>query len=382
MPNSLLHSRPLVLRMLAILSLSCLDASFSYAQIQEAEQAPSAARLGEPRTARYRVGMRIEARSGTVQKIRAMVTVPLPCDLQQSEIVEEDISDQIDKVIYRDLPGGGARQLLIHINRLPSGETAHAIVTFEVRTHSILPPLETELLVIPKRPGRGLRPYLGESPYIEVRHRKIRTAVKEALARLQPNESPVDSENGDGAESGERREDASIDNDSKDRPAEETAGEGRGDSPPSPTGGPTDWQRVEALYDYARDTVEYLEGPDKSAVRALKDRKGDCQAISALFVAMCRTAKIPARIVWVHDHNYPEFYLEDAEGNGHWYPCESSGLRAFGQMPTIRTILQRGDNFRVPERPRERLRYASDYLIGLPTPGGGKPSVKYIREQL
>ena len=76
---------------------------------------------------------------------------------------------------------------------------------------------------------------------------------------------------------------------------------------------------------------------------------------------------------------YPEFYLEHAEGEGHWYPCESAGTRAFGEMPLARTILQKGDNFRVPER-KEKLRYASDFMIGLPTPGGGKPKVKYIRE--
>ncbi|MGL4512863.1 MAG: transglutaminase-like domain-containing protein, partial [Lacipirellulaceae bacterium] len=75
-----------------------------------------------------------------------------------------------------------------------------------------------------------------------------------------------------------------------------------------------------------------------------------------------------------------EFYLEDAEGNGKWYPAESAGTRAFGEMPLARVILQRGDDFRVPERPRERLRYASDLLVGKPLPGSGKPSVKYIRE--
>jgi hypothetical protein len=48
-------------------------------------------------------------------------------------------------------------------------------------------------------------------------------------------------------------------------------------------------------------------------------------------------------------------------------------------MPLARVILQKGDNFSVPER-KERLRYASDYMIGIPTLGGGKPSVKYIRE--
>src|SRR5262249_27217275 len=71
-----------------------------------------------------------------------------------------------------------------------------------------------------------------------------------------------------------------------------------GDAAPA-TPAHTDWERIEALYDYARAHVSYLEGPDKSAVRALTDGKGDCQAIAALFVAMCRTAKVPARMVWV-----------------------------------------------------------------------------------
>jgi len=367
-------------------------------QIKTAETSPGAPRYGAARASHYRVGASIQARRGAVQKVRAMVAVPYPCPEQQVEVVDEDISEQVDSLKYRDLPGGGARQMLIAIGRLPAGEEAHAIVTFEVRTRPILPPRETANLKIPAKPGRELKRFLSRSPYIEVGHRKIRAAATEALAGL-------------------------------DQAA-------------------TDWQRVEALYDYVQKTIDYLEGPDKSAVKTLKDRQGDCQAISALFVALCRTEKIPARIVWVHEHNYPEFYLEEplatepggeqesaaiaagkgsksaagresvqaakmadsagtkaAHGSGahgskarpaakksrhgkrpasigHWYPCESSGRRAFGEMPLTRTVLQKGDNFRVPERPRERLRYASDYLIGLPTPGGGKPSVKYIREQL
>ncbi len=117
-------------------------------------------------------------------------------------------------------------------------------------------------------------------------------------------------------------------------------------------------------------------------MKTLADASGDCQNISALFVALCRTAGVPARIVWVHEHNYAEFCLVDPQGKPHWFPCESSGTRAFGEMPLARTILQKGDNFRVPERPRIKLRYASDYLIGLPVPGSGKPRVRYIRNQL
>jgi hypothetical protein len=89
---------------------------------------------------------------------------------------------------------------------------------------------------------------------------------------------------------------------------------------------------------------------------------------------------VPARVVWVDQHAYAEFYLEDAKGNGSWYPIESAGTRAFGGMPLARTILQKGDNFQVPERRGERLFYASDYLIALPVGNSGKPTVKYIRE--
>ena len=73
--------------------------------------------------------------------------------------------------------------------------------------------------------------------------------------------------------------------------------------------------------------------------------------------------------------------MEHAEGQGHWYPVESAGTRSFGEMPLARVVMQKGDNFTVPER-RERLRYASDYLLGVQTPGSGKPTAKYIREPL
>ena len=84
------------------------------------------------------------------------------------------------------------------------------------------------------------------------------------------------------------------------------------------------WQ-VEAIYDYVLDHVEYVEGPDKSALEALHDKQADCQGRSMLFIALCRARKVPARAVWVPDHTYPEFYLEDANGKGHWYPCQAAG---------------------------------------------------------
>ncbi len=306
------------------------------AQIKETADLDSVVRYGPPEVSRYRVGVTVKARKGATQNILAMVAVPFTCAEQEVEIIEEDITTQVDLVDYR-LLNGGARQMLVTIPYLPAGEEARALITFEVRTRPILPPDDTSSLRIPAKPNRQLKRFLGRSPYIETNHSKIKRTARAILT-----------------------------------PSEESDAD-------QPT---TDWQRVEAIYDYVRDSVEYLEGPDKSALKTLQDGQGDCQAISALFVALCRTSKIPARIVWVHEHNYPEFCLEDADGQPHWFPCESSGSRAFGEMPLARTILQKGDNFRVPERPKKRLRYASDFLIGTPVAGGGKPRVRYIREQL
>ena len=220
---------------------------------------------------------------------------------------------------------------LIFLVPLPDGAVAHAIVTFEVKPRPILPPESTSELKIPARVTGSLRRFINGSPYIEVRHNQVRSLAREVLGGMP--------------------EDA------------------------------TDWQRIEALYDRVLETARYVEGPDKSAVDTLRDGFGDCQGRSALFIALCRSSKIPARMVWVDGHCFPEFYLLHSDKQGSWYPCESAGSRAFGEMPLARIVLQKGDKFRVPERPKEWLRYASDYLIGVPTPGARTPKVQYIREQ-
>ncbi len=50
-------------------------------------------------------------------------------------------------------------------------------------------------------------------------------------------------------------------------------------------------------------------------------------------------------------------------------------------MPTPMVIFQKRDNFRVPERRRERLRYATDHTTLSSSPKH-KPRVVYVREQL
>lgn len=295
----------------------------------------------EAKPIRFRVGVEIHAKRGACKQILAIVAVPIECDEQSARLMEEDFSSQVGEVAYRELAGGNARLMLVSIPFLKSGEKARAALTYEVTTRTT-PPLEDDVtaeLKIARRVPRGLRGYIGPSPFIESKHPKIKRLARKIQSDLEETA--------------------------------EAAGEPE----------PNDWTRLEAVYDYVLDNIEYLEGPDTSALTTLTEASADCHGRSALFTALARATGVPARLVWVQDHCYPEFYLERPDGEGLWLPAESAGTRAFGEMPMARTIMQKGDDFRVKERPNERLRYASDFVIALPAAkGAGKPRVKYLRE--
>ena len=106
--------------------------------------------------------------------------------------------------------------------------------------------------------------------------------------------------------------------------------------------------------------------------RRLKDGTGDCEEMTSLFIAICRAADIPARTVWVPGHCYPEFYLEDDKGEGHWFPCQAAGTAssAASRRPADSA---KGRQFQ-PLKAKERQRYMAESFRPKPN-GGGKPSV-------
>jgi hypothetical protein len=287
-------------------------------------------RFGEPVIQRYLAGVVIKAEKGACKRLRGTVPVPIDWPEQEVRIVEEDFSPEVKNPQYRTTDET-VQQLLFEIPYLASGSEVHALVTFEVRRRPILAPEDPSHLKVPDRLARDIKIYLGPSPYIESRHAKIRSLAREIIAQKE----------------------------------DETA-----------------WTKVEAIYDYVRENVEYKEGSLKGALQALKDGEGDCEELTSLFIALCRAAGIPARTVWIPGHCYPEFYLVDREGQGHWFPCQAAGTRAFGEMPESRPILQKGDNFRVPEDPKERRRYLAESLKGIPTREGGEPRFRPVREIL
>ena len=305
---------------LCVIFSICLSAPVR-AQFQQGDS--KGAKLGDSLVQRWRAGVIVTAASGPCQGIVATVPVPIDWPEQQVTLVEEDISPSV-RISFR-MVEGTVKQMLMSIPYLPAGERASALVTFEVKRSSQLAPEDTDIFQLPERRKipRGMLPYLGPSPYIESTNTKIKALAKQI-----------------GAD-------------------EEKA-----------------WNKVEAIYDWVRETVEYKDGPLKGALAALRDGTGDCEELTSLFIAVCRAAGIPARTVWVPGHCYPEFYLVDDEGEGHWFPCQAAGSRAFGEIPEHRPILQKGDNFRPPHDPRERKRYLAEHLTGT----GGKPTVNWVRE--
>jgi hypothetical protein len=281
--------------------------------------------LGEETTSQWRFGVVVNARGGSVTGIQATLPVPTDWPEQKVKIVGEEISPMVRKISYRTLDGG-VKQMLVTIPRLRAGDEARAIVTFEITKREILEPDGKEQFAIPDKRSRELQKYLLPSPFIESKDPKFTQLAPQILIR------------------------------------QERA-----------------WGQTEEIYKFVRENVKYQFAEEiRPAIDALNDRQGDCEELSSIFIALCRASKIPARAVWVPGHCYPEFYLADAGGRGHWFPCQAAGeAHEFGRLKEDRPILQKGDNFRVPGE-KEPQRYVKQTLSA--TNAEAPPEVKFVME--
>lgn len=261
----------------------------------------------EPRTQRWVVGFEVQS-PGNASGIVGTATVPMAWPEQSVKIVKTDKTSQVGSVRYRTI-AGNVRQMVVLISRLKPGETAQVMVTFDVTRSVMVAPRQTADLVIPAEPPAAVRRYLSASPGIELNDPKIQQISRDIGQRDL---------NG--------------------------------------------WQQAEAIYDWVRENIRYkFDEQLRGARAAVESGQGDCEELTSLFVALCRARGLPARSVWIPGHCYSEFYLQDAEGQGYWFPCQSAGTRAFGGMPEYRPVLQKGDSFRVPGIARPQ-RYVSDML--------------------
>ncbi|PQO42269.1 transglutaminase-like domain-containing protein [Blastopirellula marina] len=311
------------------LTLAFLLPTAAWAQFDnvQPDEAKSAAVLGSSKTMKYQVGVKLQAVGGPCAGLVATIPVPADWPEQTVRLADEQITPAVQRVGYR-MVEGTVKEMMVSVPRLNAGETAMALITVEVERRSASPPTETDELKVPRRLPLAMRRYLGPSPYIESRHGEIRSQASKLVRDVE-----------------------------------------------------TDWKKVETVYDWVRDNITYTSGKPTNAVTALRAKQGDFEDVTGLFVAMCRAIDIPARMVWVPNSAYAEFYLEDADGEGHWYPCRLAGERAFGEMPDHPLIIQKGDNFRLPDR-KNPVRFVNEKLSGKAVRGGGKPRVEFVREVL
>lgn len=313
-------------RLLALTILLTLTADGRGQDLDAGDAGPKLAK--ETTVERWKIGLVVSAQSGPCGDLHGTVALPVDWPEQDVKVVEEDMSPYISQTSYRTVDT--VNQMVIDIARLPAGQEAAALLTYEITRRSQLPPEDTRALVKtnPKKLPKDLRHYLGPSPSIESNHGKIKALAKKILQKA----------------------------------AEEN-----------------DWRKVEMLFDWVRDNIEARDKqPQPSAMQTLRDKASNHEGMCWLFIALCRSMEIPARTVWVPKYCYPEFYLQDAEDHGYWFPCRVAGTREFGGINEHRPIWQKGDNFRLPDRPREAVHYLPPDLTGK----GGEPSVTFIRESL
>lgn len=308
---------------LFLLSCAAILIAAAPARAQFKQEDGKGCKLGETQTILWEAGVTVAATSGACRGIEAYVPVPYDFPEQEVVVAKEDIT-KTAKVEYITADGG-VKVMVVRVPLLAAGEEVKALVTFELRRSAQQKPDDTAIYVLPnkRKLDRALLPWLGTSPFIEARSSKIRALAKQ-LGQDKPKA----------------------------------------------------WEQIEAVYDYVREKIKEEKGPLKGAVAAMKDGAGSHEDMINAFVAICRAKDVPARTVWVPGHAYAEFYLEDDEGKGHWFPCQLAGARAFGEMPERLPVLQKGDNFRPPYDKRDQQRLLAVHITIADT--AAKPKVKFF----
>ena len=207
--------------------------------------------------------MIVSAAGGPVGRLTGTTTVPMKWPEQGVKLVSQDLSPGVT-VSYKSY--GTAKQMIVDIPRVADGKEVHAILTMEITRHTLLPPDETDLYVVPdaKTLPPDFKQYLSPSPLIESNHPRIKAIAKQL-------------------------------------------GEGQTKA----------WPHVRAIYDWVRKTIQYQkDAPLTGCVEAIDKGSGDCNQLTSTFIAICRASGIPARTVQIPGHCYPEFYLDDDKGRG------------------------------------------------------------------
>lgn len=275
--------------------------------------------ISDPRTYRLRLSFRVEAPGKPLKNV--IVTGPVPIDWREQRVkLLEEHKPPGTTTRITQFPGQAA-MLVVRFAPVPAGGYAEVVRVYELTRYQVRFRGDPQSLRVPQKPSRQLRKFLGPAPGVEVDKSSIRGLAK-SLSK--------------------------------------------------PDAGA--WQNVRGFYDWIRRHVKYQTMNFRGAEFTVKTKTGDCEDMTALFVALCRAGGIPARTVWIEGHAYPEFYLEDNKGRGFWIPAQVSGPAWFGRMAEYGPILQKTDRLRDPIR-RRYVRYVPQTARAT----GGVPRLRVTR---
>ena len=274
----------------------------------------------EPRDFQLRIGIEVHGRD---RAKRVKATTPVPVQLPEQSLRDVAIETNGCQAGLRAIsPEAG--QLLLFAPTVAKQQRVSASVTTRLTLTKQYLGFSRDQFTEPQPPpSRDLRRlYLGDSPGIQTRIPEVRRLVRQL---------------------------------------------GSGDRHP--------WVLAAAIHQWVWENIRARTGTYTSVERALADRVGDCEERAAVFVALCRAAGIPARLVWVPNHEWAEFYLVDESDNGHWIPAHTACYSWFGWTGVHELVIQKGDHLIVPEKNRPQ-RLLRDWVQWI----GSRPEVRYTAE--
>lgn len=274
----------------------------------------------EPRPYDVSVGIELQG-TGPASDITSTTVAPL--EYPEQKILDTSIDVRGCQAQVRKL-AEGAGQLVLAAAEIGAGQVIRAVARFRMTLFKQYFAYQADLF--PARqdvPPEVRKTYLQDSPGIQVRSRQVRTLA-----------------------------------------AELTSG-----TPKHP------FEQAKTFAEWVPKNITPQIGAYTSVTAALDDRRGDCEEMAGVFVALCRSVGIPARLVWVPNHNWAEFYLTDNDGKGHWIPAHTACYSWFGYNGAHELVLQKGDRVMLPEK-RKQVRLLADSMRY----SGSAPKVRYLAE--
>ena len=278
---------------------------------------------------KWRVGVFIRSGSKPIADVLAQIPIPQHWPEQRVSVFENSVPANFEVEEIEQLDG--LQRLLLHGREIPARKTVLAVMTYVVTTQSVDAPADTTIFRLPDPDDREVKGFLKTSAGINFRNKKLKKQAAELVARAS-----------------------------------------------------TDWDKALAIYNWVRANITQIPEIENAkylgSQAAFVKRKGYNEDVVAVFVAMCRSVDIPARMVFVDGGTDAEFMLDDPAGRHHWFPCDLVGLAAFGKTVEPKIILQKGDSIKVPgQKGRQKFVVATGVCKGIKGTRV-EPLMQFIRE--